>query len=410
MSHTYKVVGAPLGQGAVGTVFAVENERLEPFALKLFAPSVVSDDKRKRFDNEMGFLARTNHTNITPLIDRNFIVEENKKLPFYVMPRYATTLRSLIKNGIPPDKVLPYFGDLLDGVESLHLKGVWHRDLKPENILYDENADSLLIADLGAAFFAEEEMQTAVETKATTRLANFRYAAPEQREKNRIVNHLADIFALGLLLNEMFTAEVLQGLGHRKIEEIAPKFAYLDPIVESMAQQNPTNRIQSIELLKHELIGRKASFIELQKLNENKDTVIKTSELNDPLIDDPPRIIDVKYESGALIVSLNKSVTREWASNFGNPHFSYEWIFGKNPSQIQINGDKLLLPCRENQVLSLGNYLKLYLLEAIKQYESRTESEHKVREAERRKTIENQMRQRQKEMELTETLQKNLIS
>ena len=52
-------------------------------------------------------------------------------------------------DAIPPNKVLPLFIEILNGVEAAHLQGVVHRDLKPENILYDAAADYPLIADFG---------------------------------------------------------------------------------------------------------------------------------------------------------------------------------------------------------------------------------------------------------------------
>jgi hypothetical protein len=42
-----------------------------------------------------------------------------------------------MQRGIEPAKVLPFFGQMLDGVEAAHLLDVWHRDLKPENVLHD---------------------------------------------------------------------------------------------------------------------------------------------------------------------------------------------------------------------------------------------------------------------------------
>jgi len=51
------------------------------------------------------------------------------------MRRYTSSLRDLIKDGIALDSVLPFFLQILDGVEAAHLVGVVHRDLKPENIL-----------------------------------------------------------------------------------------------------------------------------------------------------------------------------------------------------------------------------------------------------------------------------------
>jgi eukaryotic-like serine/threonine-protein kinase len=74
---------------------------------------------------------------------------------FYAMPLYAGTLRDLIKKGIAADAVLPFFGQLLAGVNAAHLLGVWYRDIKPENVLFSASENKLIIADFGIAHFEE---------------------------------------------------------------------------------------------------------------------------------------------------------------------------------------------------------------------------------------------------------------
>ena len=71
-------------------------------------------------------------------------------------------------------------------MEAAHLKKVVHRDLKPENFLYSSSQNRIVVADFGIARFQEEELYTAVETKAEDRLANFQYASPEQRKRGRM--------------------------------------------------------------------------------------------------------------------------------------------------------------------------------------------------------------------------------
>ena len=76
-----------------------------------------------------------------------------------------------------------------------------------------------------------------METKATAKMANLGYAAPEQRMRGTEIDHRADIYALGLMLNEMFTALVPHGAGYKTIGAVAANYSYLDPIVERMIQQ-----------------------------------------------------------------------------------------------------------------------------------------------------------------------------
>jgi serine/threonine protein kinase len=178
------------------------------------------------------------------------------------MPLYSSTLRDCIKKDIPTAEVLQLYGQILDGIEAAHLLAVYHRDIKPENILFDTKT-GLVLADFGIAHFQEDALQTAVETGPNEKLANFAYAAPEQRFSGSVVDHRADIYALGLILNEMYTKQVAHGTGFRRIKDTAPGYGYLDSLVDLMIQQQPNKRPQSINQVKEELIKRDSRFFDL---------------------------------------------------------------------------------------------------------------------------------------------------
>jgi serine/threonine protein kinase len=167
-----------IGEGGSGRIFEAVDDSGGMWAVKLLDPSKATSERTKRFKNELTFCLRNKHPNIVSVVDHGLSVSGKKASPFYVMPRYAGSLRTLLKSGIPAQKALPYFAHILDGMEAAHLQKVIHRDLKPENILYDAKGDLLLVADFGIAHFEEDELFTAVETKDSDRLANFQYAAP----------------------------------------------------------------------------------------------------------------------------------------------------------------------------------------------------------------------------------------
>lgn len=229
-------LGKVIGNGGAGIVYEARMEDNAPCAIKIL--SAQQSSKIKRFKNEIAYCFRNQHKNIISVSDFG----QTDGRTFYVMPLYGSTLRKLIVSGVEHKKILDLFAQILDGVEAAHLNSVYHRDLKPENILFDETTGTLVVADFGIAKFKEEELQTAVETSAQERLANFQYSAPEQRVRGRVVDQRADIYALGLILNEMFTGDVPQGAGFRRIASFAPKYSYLDSAIDSMVQQTPENR------------------------------------------------------------------------------------------------------------------------------------------------------------------------
>jgi len=387
-----------IGEGGSGFVHSVTNGDGEIFAIKRLSPERVTTEKSKRFKNEISFCQKNHHENIVRLIDTGLIIVKDVKCPFYVMPKYSGTLRTLLDE-LEQKNALTFFSQILDGVEAAHLLGVWHRDLKPENILWNKENNTLVVADFGIAHFEEEEIHTAVETKIASRMANFQYSAPEQRARNGTVDHRADIYSLGLMLNELFTKEVIQGAGHVDIASTHPEYGYLDSIVESMIQQNPENRPVSIDVIKKELIGRKNEFIARQKYDSTKKKVIKTSEVSEF---EPISIIGLDFLNGALHLELNKNIPPGWQQEFQNPRGGHSSIMGYGPENFTIAGNKLTLPVREdeNLIQKIINHAKQYVTAANngyilkvkdnnrqKEQRQKADLEKEVAEAELRKNI-----------------------
>ena len=130
-----------IGEGGAGRVYAAVATDGSPVAVKLLSEILRSSEKRNRFKNEVAFLARNRHRNIVPVIDHGLLKSSDASSPFYVMPRYDSSLRQMMRQGIKVDQVMPLFAQLLDGVEAAHLQGVIHRDIKPENVLFDRRAE-----------------------------------------------------------------------------------------------------------------------------------------------------------------------------------------------------------------------------------------------------------------------------
>lgn len=245
---TYEETGR-LGNGGSGQVFKVRDDEGNIFALKLIDPAKVTADKLKRFRNEISFCEKNAHRNIVTVLDHGLYIDGAERHPFYVMPCYPKSLRDSMREGVGPEEALRIFTQILDGVSAAHDKKVVHRDLKPENILVADDG-GIVVADFGIARFDEEDLITAVETKAQQRLANFQYAAPEQRVKGGVVDFRSDIYALGLILNELFTRSIPQGSGYETIGKVSPAFGYLDEIVDLMIRQDPRQRPSALSDIK----------------------------------------------------------------------------------------------------------------------------------------------------------------
>lgn len=345
-----------IGGGGAGSVFEATDEGGKKFAVKLLDPKKSSGDKRRRFKNEILFGIKNEHKNIIKIVDHGLYGDNFT--PFYVMPLYEGTLRRLIRSGIPHEKVVHYFAQLLDGVQAAHLQGIAHRDLKPENILHDKGSDLLIVADFGIAEFNEEELYTLVETRGSERLANFQYAAPEQRERGKPVNHLADIYALGLILNEMFSGAIPLGSGHKTIGSVIQEFSYLDELIDQMRRQSPGERPTSIEQIKELLIARKNDFISQQRISNLRRVVIQSNDLDDPIVNDPIHLVGVHYaDTGLLSLRLSQPVNRTWVEAIRSlPSVTAVW--GKGPDAFTFRGDVAEVDADEYEAQRIIDHFK----------------------------------------------------
>jgi serine/threonine protein kinase len=392
-----------LGEGGAGFVYEVKDDNEQRFALKILKKQGITDEKRKRFKNEIIFCQRSSHPNIISILDHGIILDENIPVPFYIMPLYDSSLRNLITTGLKPQFIVPFISQLLDGVEAAHLQNIVHRDLKPENILFRNSDTQLTIADFGIARFLEEELYTAVETKAHDRLANFQYAAPEQRTRGTTIDHRADIFAIGLILNEIFTGQIPQGTGYRTISSVSPDFSYLDDIVAKMIRQIPSDRPNSISDVKQILKNRGADYVSEQKLSQLKSIVIPASEIDDPLVVTLLKITGFDWSNGLLTLILSQPVNQKWRSALLNMG-SYTSVQGGGPERFEFKGNHALIRSEERSVQAIINYFKSWIPLATRKYEQDLRDERSREEKQRLQEIKMEIEEEEVKVRLRQNI------
>jgi serine/threonine protein kinase len=392
-TNSYQVLSV-VGQGGSGVVYKATDGSAE-YAAKCLHPDLATVGRLKRFANELRFCERNSHANIIRVLDHGTTISGGKKTPFYIMPLYSRTLRGLMNGGMRHDQILPLFSNVLNGVEAAHLLRVWHRDLKPENILCDAECASVVVADFGIAHFEEDEIYTAVETKNGDRLANFQYAAPEQRVRAGQVDLRADIFALGLILNEMFTGQVLQGSGHRTIASVAPDFAYLDDIISAMVRQSPAERPGAIDEIKNELRRKGDEFISAQKISKLTQTVVPQAELDDPLVANAVRLASVDYNGEYLFFELDPPVNPTWIQCFKSIG-SYQSVLGKGPPYFGWDHGRAVIQANEQEAPLVAEHFKTYVRHANEAYAELLRANKRAEEERQRSEIRRQLEIEQK--------------
>jgi serine/threonine protein kinase len=375
-----------LGEGGAGRVYGGVGPDGTAIALKVLAEERASADKRRRFKNEISFLTRNKHRNIVTVIDHGVARGGDLNGPFYIMRRYHCNLRQLMEKPIPPDGVLPLFSQVLDGVEAAHLQNVVHRDLKPENILYDQDSKTLAIADFGVARFTEELLATLVKTSLAQRLANFQYAAPEQRTPGQPVGAPADMYALGLLLNEMITGAVPHGTDYRSISSVSKELSFLDDIVAKMLRQVPQERPASIAELKGLIQRYQSEAVSVQRLSQFNAEVISAQEIDDPLANEPPRLVGFDWDGRELTLTLDREVSEYWVSALGQMD-STSSVMGKGPEAFSFRGNQAFVDAEEHEVQSTINFFKGWLPTATQKLKFLLERAAQRQEAERKEKL-----------------------
>jgi len=189
-------LGARLGAGGFGTVYAARDERLErPVAVKV----IPAGGTAERAQREARAVARLDHDAIVALFDAG---EEDGCRYLVSELVQGRTLAQLEAAGELSDRDVLRIGlALADALDHAHERGVIHRDVKPQNVIVPDRASSrrgaAKLTDFGVAQLAGE----AALTQAGDVVGTLAYMAPEQAA-GRPVDERADLYALGLVLYE----------------------------------------------------------------------------------------------------------------------------------------------------------------------------------------------------------------
>ena len=323
-----------VGEGGNGKVFSATNGHGESVAIK-FVERSISATKLKRFKNEIHFCERHEYKNVVEILDRGCVTLDNTEYVFYVMPLYAETLRDKMKAKIIPEDAVTIFIGLIEGLGYAHKLGTIHRDIKPENIMFKAGSLEPIICDFGIAHFAEDELLTIIETKKGDRMANFQYAAPEQRVKGGAATAQTDIYAAALILNEMFTGEIPQAVDHKTIASVAPDYAYLDDVFAQLFKQNASDRVYPEEKILTEMKVRAEQYHREQeklKLQKVVDEATSPDDFN-------AAVTKKEFINGSIVFTLDRDLPYEWFQILSGGHLgSYSALMSYGPEKLEKNG------------------------------------------------------------------------
>lgn len=248
ITDRYRISGM-LGRGGMGEVYRAEDLKLgQPVALKFLPPGLEQDPSRlKRFLNEVRTARQVTHPSVCRVFDIGEVDGQHFLSMEYVDGEdMATSLRRFGR--LPEERALEVARQICAGLAAAHDQGILHRDLKPANVMIDGQG-RVKLTDFGLAGLADAIGQDDL------RVGTPAYMSPEQIAGQE-VSVRSDIYALGLVLYELFTgkapfqAETVAEF-HRLHTDSIPSqpsavLPGLDPVVERAImrclEKNPADR------------------------------------------------------------------------------------------------------------------------------------------------------------------------
>lgn len=127
--------------------------------------------------------------------------------------------------------ILKILDELCQALSYIHSLQIIHRDLKPENILITRNGSNVKLIDFG---LSDTDSYSILKHPAGT----LKYASPEQQIPQTAIDNKADIYSIGVILEEI-------------IQITHVKLPHAHKIIRRCTSELPTRRYANIDEINH---------------------------------------------------------------------------------------------------------------------------------------------------------------
>ncbi|MFT3927307.1 MAG: protein kinase [Myxococcales bacterium] len=258
-----------IGEGGMGVVYKALHVTLnKTLALKVLRGEMAKDaEVVQRFIQEAQAATSIGHENIIDISDFGRLTDGT----VYFVMEYLNgrPLNNLIKRGgsIPVAEAVSIVRQIGSALGAAHLRGIVHRDLKPDNVYVvtrGEQSTYVKVLDFGIAKVGGASNKL---TRTGMVFGTPHYMSPEQAA-GQSVDARTDIYALGVIMYEMFTGRVpfdadtfMAVLTKHMFEQPAPMNApgagrmlgAIEQITLRALEKKPENRYQSMQELVDDL-------------------------------------------------------------------------------------------------------------------------------------------------------------
>lgn len=188
------ITSIPNGIGGQGTVFRGRSMTSD-IAIKIYYPGATTE----RTEREFNFLERNLCPHLASIHSFGTVTVRGTPCIFSATPFIQGDLLSqLVKRGPQDVSSCAKLGcDIAAAIDAMWAERVVHRDIKPPNIIVPKAGPAVLF-DLGVARHLSMDSLTSVGVTWGTQ----GYMAPEHARAMRLLSCKADVFSLGIVLQE----------------------------------------------------------------------------------------------------------------------------------------------------------------------------------------------------------------